>query len=68
MNAHDLRTALKFSTPQVTSIVDSVVPLIASEEDQGFFRGVLLAKADSCNSSAEFVSFVEKLLKTTKGD
>ena len=54
---------IKFDALQIENIIDKVVPLIASEEDQGFFRGVLFLKAESCNSSAAFAAFISTLLK-----
>lgn len=52
----------KFDSQQLESIIGRVVPLVAEPEDHNYFRGVLYAKADSCESSAEFAAFIAKLL------
>lgn len=57
-----MTTAIKFNAEQIESIINKVVPLIASKEDQSFFRGILHIKADACHSSAEFSVFINKLL------
>ena len=53
----------KFTDEQVKAIIDKVVPLIASPADHEFFRGVLYVRAEASTSSADFASFVSKLLK-----
>lgn len=53
----------KFDALQIETIIDKVVPIVAAEQDYEFFRGVLFCKAESCTSSAEFSSFIAKLLK-----
>lgn len=51
----------KFSDPQIESILDRLVPLIAAPEDRDFFRGVLQIKAEE-TSSGHFAYFVSRLL------
>lgn len=62
MNAHQIEQAVKFNPMQIENIIDKVVPIIAAPEDYEFFKGVLFIKAEE-SSSAEFSSFVSKLLK-----
>ncbi len=56
------KQAEKFDAMQIESIIDRVVPLIAAPEDQEFFRGVLHIRAEESSSSADFTSFIAKLL------
>ena len=53
----------KLSPPQIETIIDKLVPMIASDEDQGFFRGILSIKLEECKSSGEAAFFINKLLK-----
>ena len=52
----------KFSGGQTEAIIDKLVPLIAAEEDQEFFKGVLFVAAEDCKSSAAFAVLVQRLL------
>lgn len=56
-----------FDAAQIENIIDKVVPLVAGKDDHEFFRGVLHCKAESCQSSAEFTCFIQKLLDTAAG-
>lgn len=59
-------TDFKFSQKQVDSIINKIVPLVASTEDQNFFKAALYAVEDGCSSSAQFTTFISKLLKKHK--
>ena len=48
---------------QIDSIIDKLVPLLASPEDHEFFRGVLRIKAEN-TSSGHFAYFVSEMLKS----
>ena len=52
---------------QVTAIIDKVVPLVADEADHSYFRAVLALRAQAATSSADFASFVARLLKEAEG-
>jgi hypothetical protein len=54
-------SALKFNASQIESIIDKVVPLIASPEDHEFFKGLLYLVSEQY-SSAQFSVFIEKCL------
>lgn len=54
--------AHKLNALQIETILDKLVPLIAAEEDHGFFRGVIGIQLQELNSS-QAAAFVAKLLK-----
>jgi len=57
-----MNTQQKFDPMEIEAILDKVVPLISSPEDDGFFRGVLTIKAQE-SSRAAFTVFINNLLK-----
>lgn len=56
-----MHKAHKLNPLQIEAILDKLVPLIASKEDEGFFRGVLGLKLESM-SSGHAAYFVTTLL------
>lgn len=52
----------KLSDEQIESILDKLVPLIASPSDHEYFRGVLRIKAEE-STAPQFANFVGNLLK-----
>lgn len=58
-----MEATFKLNAAQIESIIDRLVPVIASPEDQEFFRGVLYIKAEE-STSGQFAYFVSRLLKS----
>lgn len=54
--------APKFDDAQIESILDRLVPAIATPEDADFFRGVLHIYAQE-RSSGQFALLVNRMLK-----
>lgn len=59
-----MHKAHKLDAIQIENVVSKLAPLIASQEDQDFFRGVLSIYAEEC-SSGHFAHFVADLLRKT---
>ena len=57
---------IKLNALQIENILDKIVPMIASKEDQSFFRGVIGLKLENCNSAQASV-FVKKILEEWAG-
>ena len=55
-------TNMKFDALQIETIINRIVPLIAAPADHEFFRGVLHIRAQESKSSADFATFIHKLL------
>jgi hypothetical protein len=53
--------AHKLNALQIETILDKLVPVIASKEDEGFFRGVIGLQLEAMNSS-QAAMFVKQLL------
>ncbi len=54
--------AMKLNAMQVESILDKLVPLVASKQDAGFFRGVIGIQLEAM-SSADAAVFVGRILR-----
>ena len=59
--AEALHAATHLNAEQIENIMDSLIPMIASPEDVGFFRGILTIMAENSTSS-QFAYFISKLL------
>ncbi len=58
-----MNSAFKLNAAQIENIVDQLVPLVASQDDVEFFRGVLFLAAENMTASA-FGALVSKILKS----
>ena len=58
-----MNSAFKLNAAQIENIIDQLVPLVASQDDVEFFRGVLFLAAENMTASA-FGALVSKILKS----
>lgn len=54
---------IKLDAIQKEAIVDKVVPLLASKQDEDFFRAVIRIKLDECANAIEAHRFIKSLLE-----
>ncbi len=58
-----MNSDFKLNAAQIENIIDQLVPLVASQDDVEFFRGVLFLAAENMTASA-FGALVSKILKS----
>ena len=62
MHPKNVKNLEKLNKEQIKTIVDKLAPILASPEDQEFFKGVLFITFESFTSSAAAAAFAHKLL------